>query len=151
MIVRKATVAEIAGADNLSELAAEYAAESLIDGMPAPATKWETYRALEAAGALHVFAAIADDKLVGFISILAPEMPRYGVAVAVSESFFVLKAHRHTLAGLRLLKAAEDKARELGSPVLLVSAPFEGKLFHVLPRAGYAEVSRIFFKRVAHG
>jgi len=45
----------------------------------------------------------------------------------------------------------EAKARTLGSPGLLVSAPFEGALFKVLPRVGYVEANRIFFKKVTHG
>lgn len=97
---------------------------------------------------LHVFSAATDFDLVGFITVLAPVLPHYGVPVAVSESFFVAKAHRKTGAGLKLLRAAEDMARSLGSPGLLVSAPFAGDLFHVLPHVGYVESSRIFFKKV---
>ena len=68
--------------------------------------------------------------------------------VATTERFFV-KAHRKTGAGLRLLRAAEEKARALGSPGLLVTAPFEGDLFQVLPRVGYQETNRVFFKSLA--
>jgi hypothetical protein len=56
--------------------------------------------------------------------------------------------HRGTGSGIRLLRAAEDKAKEIGSPGLIVSAPFAGRLFDVLPRCGYTEVSRVFFKKV---
>lgn len=131
-------------------MAAEYAAESAIDGLPPPAVKMETYRQLERARVLHAFSARLDGALVGFITVLAPILPHYGVPVAVSESFFVAKAHRRTGAGLKLLRAAENKARALGSPGLLVSAPFEGTLFKVLPRVGYGETNRVFFKKVAH-
>jgi GNAT superfamily N-acetyltransferase len=149
MNVQKSSVGEIEAAPNFAELIAEYASESAIEGMPSPAGRLDIYRHLEKGGMLHVFSAIDDGRLIGFISVLAPVLPHYGVPVAVSESFFVAKAHRCTLAGLRLLRAAEDKARELGSPGLLVSAPFEGKLFHVLPRIGYTETNRIFFKKVS--
>lgn len=149
MIVAGSTVAEIETSPTFADLLAEYAAESAIKGMPEPAAKLETYRQLEAAGALHVLAAWHDDALIGFLTILSAPLPHYGRSVAVSESFFVAKAHRPTGAGLRLLRAAEDKAREMGSPGLLVSAPYEGDLFKVLPRAGYSETSRVFFKEVA--
>ena len=146
MIVTPSTIAALEAAPTFAALLQEYAAESAIKGMPAPAAKMETYRQLEAAGALLVLAAIHEGVLIGFLTLLSAPLPHYGRSVAVSESFFVAKAHRSTGAGLRLLRAAEDKAREIGSPGLLVSAPFEGDLFKVLPRAGYVETSRVFFK-----
>jgi GNAT superfamily N-acetyltransferase len=148
MNVQASSVSEIEAASNFGELLAEYASEAAIAGMPAPAAKMETYRHLESAGMLHVFSALSDGQLVGFITVLAPVLPHYGVAVAVSESFFVARAHRKTGAGLKLLREAEAKAASLGSPGLLVSAPFGGDLFHVLPRVGYAETNRIFFKKI---
>jgi GNAT superfamily N-acetyltransferase len=148
MNVQASSVSEIEAASNFGELLAEYASEAAIAGMPAPAARMETYRHLESAGMLHVFSALSDGQLVGFITVLAPVLPHYGVAVAVSESFFVARAHRKTGAGLKLLREAEAKAGSLGSPGLLVSAPFGGDLFHVLPRVGYAETNRIFFKKV---
>ena len=149
--VQRSTVAAITGSLHFAALAAEYAAESAIEGLPPPAAKMDTYRHLEAAGALHVLSATDEGELIGFITLLAPVLPHYGIPVAVSESFFVAKAHRHTMAGLKLLCAAENKAKELGSPGLLVSAPFGGKLFELLPRLGYVETNRVFFKRVPNG
>jgi GNAT superfamily N-acetyltransferase len=151
LIVAPSTVAGITGAREFVALAAENATEAASDGLPPPAARMATYRQLEHAGMLHAFGARRDDALVGFITVLAPVLPHYGVPVAVSESFFVAKAHRSTGAGLKLLRAAEDKARALGSPGLLVSAPFEGALFKVLPRVGYVETNRVFFKKVPHG
>lgn len=150
MNVQASSIAELARDPNLAALLAEYAAESAIPGLPPPAAKIDSYRELEARGLLHVLAAMHEGCLIGFLTLLAPVLPHYGIAVAVSESFFVARAHRSTGAGLKLLRAAEDMARRLGSPGLLVSAPYEGDLFKVLPRVGYAEANRIFFKKVIH-
>ena len=57
-----------------------------------------------------------------FATVLKAKLPRYAGPIAVTESFFVAKAHRRTGAGLELLRAGEDKARALGCPGLLVSA-----------------------------
>ncbi|MBN9086240.1 MAG: GNAT family N-acetyltransferase [Reyranella sp.] len=151
LTVARSSVAAIAGATEFAALAAEYAAEAAIDGLPPPAAKMETYRQLEAAGMLQAFSASIDGTLIGFITLLAPVLPHYGVPVAVSESFFVAGAHRRSGAGLGLLGAAEAEARALGSPGLLVSAPFGGRLFEVLPRRGYVETNRVFFKKVGDG
>ncbi len=148
LLVSQSTVEGIMAAPAFDALVAEYAAEAAIEGLPPPNAKLEAYLQLEAIGLLHAFSAIAGGSLVGFISLLASPLPHYGLPIAVSESFFVAQAHRKSGAGLRLLALAERKARELGSPGLLVSAPFAGRLFELLPRCGYAETSRIFFKRL---
>ena len=146
LIVEACPIADMIAAAAFPQLAAEYVRESLIDGMPLPAPDWNAYAALEAAGLLHGFAASVDGELVGFIAVLVAKLPRYAEPIAVSESFFVASAHRGTGAGLKLLRAAENKARALGCPGLLVSAPAEGVLAQVLPRRGYAETNRVFFK-----
>ena len=149
MNVQPSTVAACEAAASFPALLAEYAAESAVHGMPPPSARMEQYRQLEAAGLLHVLAAWREGDLIGFITVLAAPLPHYGMSVAVSESFFVASAHRSTGAGLRLLRDAEAKAKALGSPGLFVSAPYGGKLFELLPHLGYAETSRIFFKRLA--
>lgn len=141
--------ADLETAPTFPALLKEYAAECAIPGLPPPKANLETYRDLEAKGLLHVLAAVEADELVGFLILLVPVLPHYSVGVAVSESFFVAKAHRGTGAGLALLRAAEQRAKAVGSPGLLVSAPFQGDLFKVLPRVGYAETNRVFFKAVS--
>jgi GNAT superfamily N-acetyltransferase len=148
--VRKSSFREIEADPNFPNLLDGYAAESAIAGLPPPKCKSEAYHRLEDLGLLHVLAARRDGLLIGFIFVVAAVLPHYSTLIAVSESFFVDKDHRKTGAGLRLLRQAEAKAREVGSPVLLVSAPFEGDLFRVLPHVGYTEANRVFVKRVQH-
>lgn len=150
MNVQRSSIPELEASPMFADLLAEYAAESAIDGMPAPSARMDIYRHLETKGALHVISGTVEGELAGFITVLAPVMPHYGVPLATSESFFVTKRHRNSLGGLKLLTAAEDKARDLGSPGLLVSAPYGGKLFEVLPRCGYVETNRAFFKKVGN-
>lgn len=149
-MIRSSTVAELEAAPTFRALLDEYAAESAIDGLPPPSAKMETYHHLERSGFMHVFSAWAGETLAGFITVLAAPLPHYGKTVAVCESFFVAKEHRCTGAGLKLLRAAETLAEKLGSPGLLVSAPYAGDLFKVLPRVGYVETNRVFFKAAGH-
>lgn len=151
LTVAPATVASIETAPNIASLLAEYAGEGLIAGLPPPAAKWDTYRALEAAGLLQAFAATVGGELVGFITVLTATLPRHARPLATSESFFVAAAHRGTGAGRRLLRAAETRAREAGALGLLVGAPAGGRLAEVLPRSGYIETNRVFFRSLADG
>jgi len=141
-------VADLEASPDFPALADEYADETHLDGMPPPNARWPQYHALEDAGLLSAFAAKEGEALLGFITVLAAPLPRYAEPVAMCESFFVARAYRRTGAGLRLLRAAERKAKEIGSRGLIVNAPYAGRLFEVLPRLGYGEAARIFFKRV---
>lgn len=148
LIITPSTVAAITGAPTFAALLGEYAAESANRGLPPPMVHLDRYPQLEAAGVLHPIAAILDNELIGFISVLVSVLTHYGISIAVSESYFVANAHRHTLAGLKLLVAAEEKTRALGAHGIYVSSPTGGALDKILERAGYGETNRIFFKRV---
>lgn len=132
----------------------EYADECAIAGLPDPEEKREMYQAMESTGAVQAFGAFVDGDLAGFVVVLAPLLPHYGRVIAVTESLFVASAHRKSGAGLRLLRRAEQHARDIGSPGLLVSAPIGeqsgGRLATLLPRIGYSETNRVFLKRMNH-
>lgn len=149
MIVRLGEMAELQRAENFPALLAEYAEESAVKGMPPVSAKMATYDRLEITGALHVYIALEEEKLVGFLILLVPVMPHFGVAVTTGDSFFVAKEYRRTLAGLKLMIAAEHMAAKLKSPGVFLSAPYRGKLFELLPKCGFEEVGRTFFKKVA--
>lgn len=148
--IRPCTVAEIVGDPHFTALRREYSAESAVAGLPDPQEKLEMYQAIERTGALQAFGAFVDGALAGFVTVLAPVLPHYGIAIAVTESLFVAAAHRRTGAGLLLLRTAERHAEEIGSPGLLVSAPRRGRLETLLPRIGYDETNRVFLKRFRH-
>ena len=151
IVVEACSPDDIRLAPNLDDLVVEYAHEARLAEMPWPRVDWETYRSMERAGILHVFSARSDGTLVGFVVLIISMMPEYGVRLACTEAFFVAQAWRSTGAGLKLLAAAEAKARELKAPGLAVSAPLGGKLAEVLVKARFREVGRTFFKSYANG
>jgi GNAT superfamily N-acetyltransferase len=153
MNVQPSTVAFLEAAASFPALLAEYGAESAISGLPPPAAKMEQYRQLEAVGILHVIAATLDDgDLIGLITVLCAPLPHYGGApIGITESFFVRPMHRKSGAGLRLLKAAEEKAAAMGCSDLLVTAPIDGDLAEVLPRRGFRMTNVVYAKKVTDG
>lgn len=148
--VMKADVDTIMGAPEFPALIAEYAAESSVLGMPSPHARMESYRLIERTGTLHAFAAIESGALVGFITVLSPILPHYDMRIAVCESFFVAVAHRKGAIGLRMLARAEEQARQVDSPVLLVSTPIGGRLGLLLPKCGYTATNVVYLKRLSH-
>jgi len=149
-MIQRSSVAELESAATFVDLITEYAEESAIDGLPAPAARFEAYRHLEAIKMLYILSAIHEGNLIGFITVLKPIMLRYALPPAISESFFVAKAHRHTMAGLKLLVAADELSKELNLAGLMVSARVDSNLAGLLVKCGFVPTSTSFFKRVAH-
>jgi GNAT superfamily N-acetyltransferase len=146
--IRKCTVAEIAESEAFPSLWQEYADESAMAGLPYPSDKLASYYMIEGTGIMQPYGAYREEQLIGFVVVMVPVIPHYGVSVGVTESLFVAKAHRKTGAGIALIRTAEQHVREAGGPALLVSAPFGGRLAEVLPRIGYRETNRVFMRRV---
>ena len=146
--VRQISVAEAFANKEFPALCREYAKESALAGLPDPQEKLSAYQALEASGSdvFSVFGAFLGDTLIGFVALLTPVLPHYGVAVAVAESLFVGSEYRKTGAGLMLIRQAEKRARERRSPGVLFSSPSGGRLAALLPRIGYRETNRVFLK-----
>lgn len=146
LVVKKTTVNEVETNVNFISVAKEYGQESAIIGLPPPVEKIAAYRVIESSGILQCYGAFYEHLLVGLIAVLTPVIPHYGVSVSVAESFFVAKEYRRTGAGLKLLRSAQDHALSLGSPGIFVSAPVNSVLLTILPRMGYRETNRAFFK-----
>jgi GNAT superfamily N-acetyltransferase len=147
LTIKQCSVSDIEAAPQFPKLIEEYAEESAIDGLPPPQKKIDQYKQIESGGALFPLGAWLGDCLIGFAAVLMPVIPHYGVCVAVTESLFVAKEFRGTGAGIKLIREAERIAREGKSPGLLVSAGVNSPLVIILPRSGYVETNRVFFRK----
>lgn len=151
-VVRECTISEIENAPNFIELLEAYGKEMIVEGAPPFKAKIETYRQLESLGSLQPFGAYVEDKLVGFITVLAHVFLHVSIVMAVSESYFVLEEHRNTGAGTFLRRVAEKHAKSLGAFGLFISAPTDGPLAEALAKMDeYKETSRVFFRSFANG
>ena len=102
------SVSTIFSAPNAADLFRANAEECLVPNASPQRTQYE---AMEQAGVLRCFGAYADDRLVGFCSVLvALQMPHTGRPQATGESIFVNPAYRGTGAGNLLIEAAEEYA-----------------------------------------
>jgi GNAT superfamily N-acetyltransferase len=144
--IRKIRLHEIETDTALPALCKEYENEARIEGMPLINVQNHIYHQIESTGSFVLFGAYHDGKLIGFLSILVTLAPHYGTLSAMGESFFVGKLYRKTGAGLKLLAAAEKFSEQIGAPGFLCSARVESVLSKVLPRRGYKETNRVFFK-----
>lgn len=145
MIVQASSVPELEAAPNFAALLGAYVDEEGLPGLPRYMPDMDIYRRLETAGLLHAFEARDEDGLIGFITIITTVTPTTGRLTAAVESFFVTEAKRTSGAGLRLLRRAEAKARELGA-VLTASASAGSRLAELLLRLGFVESNVVYYK-----
>jgi len=150
LVIRDTTIAELEATSNIYALLDEYSAESSIKGLPPINPSLPIYKMLEQSGAMTIIAAYVHETLVGYVTVLCSKSPHYSVMLGTTESFFVLSEYRSTGAGAKLLKAAEQRAKEKGAVAFLISSPFNGRLAAILPSCGYTETNRVFFKGFAN-
>lgn len=148
-LIERCSIADLRRSPSIDALLSEYEAESKIAGLPAADPQWPLYEAMESAGALQALRATVRSELVGFIVLVVHRVPHYSQLIAATESYFVAAAHRHTGAGIALLREAEKMAKERGAVCLFVSAPAEGRLARMLPGAGFIETNTVFFRSFA--
>ena len=116
------------------DLLAEYAAECSIPEIGTVNPQPEMYAAMERAGAVRMFGAFYEGKLVGLASVLITVLPHYGQKAATIESLFVAKSFRSKGLGPELMRAVEAHAKEAGCKAILYSAPSGGKLERLLSK-----------------
>lgn len=136
----------IANSPDFMSLVSEYEIESANDEIGPVSPQIQTYLSMEDAGVLHAFEAKNNDQMIGFYLLLTPVLPHFGKKVGVTESYFVSAKYRKTGAGIRLLKIAEQFAKNDGCEGILVSAPVGGQLEKVMCKSKYRDVSHVFFK-----
>jgi GNAT superfamily N-acetyltransferase len=151
VVIRRVSVDEVFDEKGFQALRDEYEAEASRD--PALRNKEpdrKGYDALVRAGLMVALGAFAGERLVGVATVLFSPVLHAGMEyIAVTETLFVAKAHRAGGLGLRLLRAAEAVAAEHGAKGLYVSAPTGGVLERVLPRRGYRETNKVFYRSFA--
>jgi GNAT superfamily N-acetyltransferase len=147
IILRPCCVADIF----MSDLPELYARESAIQGMPAPKPDRAMYELLEQSGSLYCIGAFDDSRIIGLVAVLSHPLPHYGYMISAPESFFVHKDYRCTNAGIALLLAAEQRAKDTGSVGMLVTAPYGKELERIMDyMPGYKRSNTVFFKGIEH-
>ncbi len=107
---------------------------------------WQRYRNAEAAGLLKILTARDEaGVLVGYhIGMLMPH-PHYVKHVMLfTDIFFLVRAEREGLAGVRFLRAILEHAREIGAEHLVMGTKLHKDLGNIFERLGGLETDRMF-------
>lgn len=135
--------AELESDPDFPALVEGYTRECAIPEFTPGEVQVDTYLAMEAHGALHVWAVRHETRLVGFLLILAHKLPHFGVLTAIVESIYVHPDHRGD-SGITLVNQAKAFALEIHARGLLMSAPVGGQLAKLLPLLGFRHTNETF-------
>lgn len=98
----------------------------------------ERYRAMEANGALLILSAHDGDDLVGYsVNFVTNHLHYADLRVCSNDLLFITPEYRQGGAGLRLMRATENAAKECGARMMLWHAKPDTALQMILPRMGY--------------
>lgn len=129
MDIRDCTPDEVFNAPGYADCFAEYTDECANHSIGETRPDVERYRQMHELGMLACGGAFDGDTLVGVVWLMITPVGHYGgQRIATTESLFLRKQYREGLAGIHLIKWAKDRARELGCPVLYISAPTGSRL-----------------------
>lgn len=150
--IRAIRYADVLSAPNAPELIAAYAAECSLPQLGPACPQAAIYEAMEASGRMQCFGAYerrghpADEpELVGFAVVLTSVLPHYGQVVATVESLYCTPSGN----GIGLMLRVEKFAAAAGCVAILYSAPFAGRLEHLLQTRRLARTNTVFCKRLA--
>lgn len=106
---------------------------------------WDFYEALYKQGALGLYTARKDNKLIGYFVVVAKEHPHYkDHLVASNDIIFIDPEHRKGLVGYKLIKFAKEHLKEIGISVLSINMKTHKPFDKVLERLGFKNTERLY-------
>lgn len=110
------------------------------------------YCAVEQAGMLRCYTARQQGVLVAYASWFLREHPHYrGSIWAAHDVLFLAAEARQGLAGVRLLRFAEQAMAADGAQYITMHSAGRRDITPVLERMGYVLTDQVFARRVRHG
>ena len=110
---------------------------------------WDLYEILEDSGALSIFTARDDGKLVGYFSVVkSPSLHSKGKFISCNDVIYLHKDYRKGFVGVRLFKFVEDCLKEDGCTNLQVIFTEQYDITSLLTRLGYSHIESKFEKRL---
>ena len=108
---------------------------------------WEAYDALYYAGMIGVYTVRKDEKLVGYLVVLARNHPHYKDHIfASNDILFIDKEHRKGLVGYFLVKYVTEDLEKRGVSVLLFNTTVDKPYDPILKRLGFKHSEKLYTK-----
>ena len=110
---------------------------------------WQEYARLDSIGALRIFTARKDGKLVGyFFLIVAKSLHYQDHLFATNDVLFVLPEYRAGNTGYKLIKFAEQHCKEAGVSLMTINTKVHIPFDKLMQRMGFNLIERVYSKFV---
>lgn len=106
------------------------------------------YDAIAAAGGLVSYAAFDGEQLIGYASAFVCRHPHYPMVIAQHDTLYLHPEHRKGTAGVRLMKALEEEAKERGAERMLWHAKGGSTFEHILQGRGCHTEESVYCKEL---
>jgi hypothetical protein len=108
---------------------------------------YEKYKALDAAGVVHIVTARIDGVLIGYyISFIMPHLHYQDCIVAMNDILFLKSEYRHGRTGMKMIAFAEQELTKLGVHRMMMHVKTKHDFSPLLLRMGFTESERNFEK-----
>jgi hypothetical protein len=110
---------------------------------------WRGYARLADSGALRVYTARDEGKLVGyFVVIISRSLHYMDHLFANNDIIFIKKGHRKGTAGIKLIKYAVDSLKDEGIKLVNINTKMHQSFGPVLERLEFAHVESVYSLKV---
>jgi GNAT superfamily N-acetyltransferase len=110
---------------------------------------WDIYKKLDKDKSLFIYTCRNELKLVGYyISFLYSHHHYSDILTSNSDIIFVDTNYRKGMVGYKLIRKAEQRLKELGISMVLVSIKTKGNLHKLIERLGYSPLDSIYYKEI---
>ena len=108
---------------------------------------WDAYEELEASGALKIFTARKDGRLIGYFAVLVRRHLHYvDHLFAFNDVLFLDSEYRRGFVGAKLMRFAESCLKEDGVSVMIVNTKTHKPFDSLLRWLGFKHIENIYSK-----
>ncbi len=123
----------------------EYGEECRAEGVGAPGFYPEKYAEVAKSGQLRILAALDGDRLAGAAALRVVEAAHYDAPLVSTDAIYLRRDWRKGGAGLRLLHAMRDLAKQEGAHGLVFMAPPGSSLDKLCERLGMVNTHKTYW------
>jgi hypothetical protein len=110
---------------------------------------WEVYKILENSGALVIFVAEKDSKVVGYNCYIIQPLPQnVDQIIAQTEAFYLSPGCRGGRNSYRFLQFSENRLKELGADIIVAGVIPKRDYSSLLLHLGYTIAETLYSKRL---
>lgn len=147
MELKEVSVGTIFESPEFGQIVEDYRNESGNPDLGEAVPSREFYERMASAGALRCVVAYDGSRIVGIVLVVATIYPHFGKTVASVESLWLDRSHRAGGSGLKLIRKAQEVARDMGAAGIYYGARVGSRQAELYGRL-FTPMNTLFWKKL---